>query len=33
LFLGPAIMAALISLWREWTDTRRRGAADYDVAT
>ena len=20
LFLGPAIMAALISLWREWTD-------------
>jgi predicted PurR-regulated permease PerM len=21
LFLGPAIMAALISLWREWTDS------------
>lgn len=21
LFLGPAIMAALVSLWREWTDT------------
>lgn len=21
LFLGPAVMAALISLWREWTDT------------
>jgi predicted PurR-regulated permease PerM len=20
LFLGPAVMAALISLWREWTD-------------
>ena len=20
LFLGPAIMAALVSLWREWTD-------------
>ncbi|MBO0737704.1 MAG: AI-2E family transporter [Alphaproteobacteria bacterium] len=30
LFLGPAVMAALISLWREWTDNpapddRRRG--------
>lgn len=22
LFLGPAIMAALIALWRDWTDTR-----------
>jgi predicted PurR-regulated permease PerM len=21
LFLGPAIMAALISLWREWTES------------
>jgi hypothetical protein len=20
LFLGPAVMAALISLWRDWTD-------------
>ena len=23
LFLGPAIMAALIALWREWTDPAR----------
>lgn len=23
LFLGPAIMAALIALWRDWTDTRQ----------
>jgi predicted PurR-regulated permease PerM len=21
LFLGPAIMAAVVSLWREWTDS------------
>ena len=25
LFLGPAVMAALISLWREWTDTSPAG--------
>jgi predicted PurR-regulated permease PerM len=25
LFLGPAIMAALISLWRDWTDTPSAG--------
>jgi predicted PurR-regulated permease PerM len=25
LFLGPAVMAALISLWREWTDTALAG--------
>jgi predicted PurR-regulated permease PerM len=27
LFLGPAIMAALIALWREWTDPARVAAA------
>ena len=25
LFLGPAVMAALISLWREWTDVPPAG--------
>jgi predicted PurR-regulated permease PerM len=25
LFLGPAVMAALISLWREWTDLEPSG--------
>ena len=27
LFLGPAVMAALIALWREWTEPARVGAA------
>ncbi|HXQ52111.1 MAG TPA: AI-2E family transporter [Stellaceae bacterium] len=27
LFLGPAVMAALIALWREWTALARRAAA------
>jgi len=27
LFLGPAVMAALVALWREWTEPRRVGAA------
>ena len=27
LFLGPAVMAALIALWREWTEPVRVGAA------
>jgi predicted PurR-regulated permease PerM len=25
LFLGPAIMAAVISLWRDWTETPLAG--------
>jgi predicted PurR-regulated permease PerM len=25
LFLGPVVMAALISLWREWTDLEPPG--------
>ena len=25
LFLGPAVMAALISLWRDWTDPLSAG--------
>ena len=28
LFLGPAVMAALISLWREWTDLEPRASSD-----
>jgi predicted PurR-regulated permease PerM len=27
LFLGPAIMAAVISLWRDWTDARNAGGS------
>jgi predicted PurR-regulated permease PerM len=27
LFLGPAVMAALVALWREWTEPTRLGAA------
>jgi predicted PurR-regulated permease PerM len=27
LFLGPAVMAALVALWREWTEQPRVGAA------
>ena len=27
LFLGPAVMAALVALWREWTDPRAAAAA------
>lgn len=30
LFLGPAIMAALISLWRDWTETPTAGGAASD---
>jgi hypothetical protein len=27
LFLGPAVMAALIALWREWTEAAPVGVA------
>ncbi len=32
LFLGPAIMAALILLWREWTAGGNKGMAGERVA-
>ena len=31
LFLGPAVMAALISLWREWTDIAPEGDRPHTV--
>ena len=31
LFLGPAIMAALVSLWREWTDPHARQAPVTEI--
>jgi predicted PurR-regulated permease PerM len=31
LFLGPAIMAALVSLWREWTAPRPREVGEDEA--
>lgn len=33
LFLGPAMMAALVALWREWTYTRLEPVSDEAAAT
>ena len=30
LFVGPVIMAALLTVWREWLDARRPGDAGAD---